>query len=75
MPIYLRVRTGYTSHLAVLLRLLTTMTIPIPRCIPTQMMAYQRLGHELCHVVAEYNPVYKIDHRPYNGFQTATPKS
>ena len=38
-------------------------------------MAYQRLGHELCHVVAEYNPVYKIDHRPYNGFQTATPKS
>ena len=74
MTMYLPVRTGYTSHLAVLLRRLTAMT-NIPRCLPTQIMAYQRLGHELCHVVAEYNPVYKIDHRPYNGFQTATPKS
>ena len=32
--------------------------------LPTQIMAYQCLGHELCHVVAEYNLVFKIEPPP-----------
>ena len=45
------------------LHLIIPITI-VQLCLKQHILAYHRLGHEFCHVVAEYIPVYKIEHSP-----------
>ena len=63
----------FRVHVYIIIELLSLaltklhMIIPITivhLCLKQQILAYHRLGHEFCHVVAEYIPVYKIEHSP-----------